>query len=223
METFSPVVRTTTIRIVFDVATAKDWTIKQLDVTNAFLHGELQEPVFMLQPPGFVDANKPSHVCRLTKALYGLKQAPRAWFDTFSKYLFEFGFTCSKSDPSLFTYHRAGKTLILLMYVDDMLLTGSHQELLQELLTALNKRFSMKDLGPPSYFLGVEIQSSPHGLFLHQTAYASDILHQAAMSNCNPMATPLPQQINIHNSDPFPEPTYFRSLAEILDATFNLR
>ncbi|KAL9294554.1 putative RNA-directed DNA polymerase [Arabidopsis thaliana] len=78
---------------------------------------------------------------------------------------------------------------------------------------SLNKRFSMKDLGAPSYFLGVEIESSPEGLFLHQTAYAKDILHQAAMSNCNSMPTPLPQHIENLNSDLFPEPTYFRSLA----------
>ena len=211
LETFSPVVRTATIRLVLDIATAKEWDIKQLDVTNAFLHGELNEPVFMHQPPGFMDPEKPSHVCRLTKALYGLKQAPRAWFDTFSNFLIDFGFTCCKSDPSLFTYHKDGKTLVLLLYVDDILLTGSDQ--VDQLLKSLNSRFSMKDLGPPKYFLGVEIEAHSGGLFLHQTAYAKDILHQAAMSNCNSMPTPLPQQIDNLNSDLFSEPTYFRSLA----------
>lgn len=213
LETFSPVVRTATIRLVLDVATAKGWSMKQLDVANAFLHGELQEPVFMTQPPGFIDPDKPSHVCRLTKALYGLKQAPRAWFDTFSNYLLDFGFKCSKSDPSLFIYHKNGKTLVLLLYVDDILLVGSDQTLLQDLLQSLNNRFSMKDLGLPRYFLGIEIEYPSNGLFLHQSAYASDNLHQAGMSNCNPMATPLPQHLDNLNSVPFPEPTYFRSLA----------
>lgn len=111
LETFSPVVRTATIRLVLEVAIAKEWPLKQLDVSNAFLHGELQEPVYMYQPAGFIDQAKPHHVCRLTKALYGLKQAPRAWFDTFSNYLLDFGFTCSKADPSLFIYHHNGKTL----------------------------------------------------------------------------------------------------------------
>ncbi|CAA7042103.1 unnamed protein product [Microthlaspi erraticum] len=212
LETFRPVVHTATIRMILDVATSKDWQIKQLDVSNAFLHGELKEPVFMFQPKGFEDPEKPDHVCKLTKALYGLKQAPRAWFDTFSNYIIDYGFTCSKSDPSLFHYHRNGKKMALLMYVDDMLLTGSDPALLQDLLDCLNKRFSMKDLGKPHYFLGVEIESYTGGMFLHQQAYAADILHQASMSDCNPMPTPLPLQLDDLNSEPFSEPTYFRSL-----------
>ncbi|KAL9308947.1 putative RNA-directed DNA polymerase [Arabidopsis thaliana] len=126
----------------------------------------------MYQPTSFVDSQKPNHVCRLTKALYGLKQAPRAWFDTFSNFLLDFGFVCSKSDPSLFVCLQDGKTLYLLLYVDDILLTGSDQSLLEDLLKALNNRFSMKDLGPPRYFLGIQIEDYSDGLFLHQTAYA---------------------------------------------------
>ncbi|AAD21687.1 Strong similarity to gi/3600044 T12H20.12 protease homolog from Arabidopsis thaliana BAC gb/AF080119 and is a member of the reverse transcriptase family PF/00078 [Arabidopsis thaliana] len=213
LETFSPVVRTATIRLVLDVSTSKGWPIKQLDVSNAFLHGELQEPVFMYQPSGFIDPQKPTHVCRLTKAIYGLKQAPRAWFDTFSNFLLDYGFVCSKSDPSLFVCHQDGKILYLLLYVDDILLTGSDQSLLEDLLQALKNRFSMKDLGPPRYFLGIQIEDYANGLFLHQTAYATDILQQAGMSDCNPMPTPLPQQLDNLNSELFAEPTYFRSLA----------
>lgn len=213
LETFSPVVRTATIRLVLNVAVSKGWKVKQLDVTSAFLHGELQEPVYMFQPGGFVDPERPNHVCKLTKALYGLKQAPRAWFDTFSNFLIDFGFMCSKSDPSLFTYHKQGQTLVLLLYVDDILLMGNDDALLQRLMETLNSSFSMKDLGEPHYFLGIEIKSHSEGLFMHQKAYAEDILHQAAMSDCNPMPTPLPQRIEHLNNDPFPEPTYFRSLA----------
>lgn len=103
LETLIIVVRTATIRLMLNIATTKGWTIKQLDVSSAFLHGELQEPVYMYQPDGFVDPEKPQHVCKLTKAFYGLKQATRAWFNTFSNYLIDFGFVCSTSDPSLFT------------------------------------------------------------------------------------------------------------------------
>ncbi|CAA7042356.1 unnamed protein product [Microthlaspi erraticum] len=103
--------------------------------------------------------------------------------------------------------------MALLLYVDDMLLTGSDSALLQDLLDCLNKRFSMKDLGKPQYFLGVEIESYEGGLFLHQQAYAKDILHKASMSDCSPMPTPLPLQLDELNSEPFEEPTYFRSLA----------
>lgn len=208
LETFSPVVRTATIRLVLNVAVAKGWSM-----SSAFLHGELKEPVYMYQPPGFEDPNRPNHVCRLTKALYGLKQAPRAWFDTFSEFLIDFGFCCSKSDPSLFTYHKGDKTLVLLLYVDDILLTGSDEALLQDLLASLKQRFPMKDLGKPSYFLGIEIESYDGGLFLHQAAYVRDILHQTAMYECNPMATPLPLRQEYEESDLFTEPTYFRSVA----------
>lgn len=187
--------------------------MKKLNVSNAFLHGELHEPVFMKQPPGFEDPNKPNHVCRLTKALYGLKQAPRAWFDTFSSFLLEFGFQCSKADPSLFVHHHNKQTLVLLLYVDDILLTGNDEALLQSLLQALNTTFSMKDLGTPSYFLGVEVQHTSDGMFLHKTAYATDILHQAQMSNCNAMPTPMPLKMEYSDTTLFSEPTYFRSLA----------
>lgn len=213
LETFSPVVRTATIRMILDVATAKEWPMKQLDVSNAFLHGELKEPVFMLQPAGFEDLSKPDNVCRLTKALYGLKQAPKAWFDTFSNYIIDYGFSCSKADPSLFTYYKNMKTMVLLLYVDDMLLTRSDQALLQHLLECLNKPFSMKDLGKPHYFMGVEIEDYNGGMYLHQTAYAADILRQASMADCTPMPTPLPLELDDFNSELFPKPTYFRSLA----------
>lgn len=104
IETYSPVVRTSTIRVVLNVAVAKNWKVRQFDVKNAFLHGDLLEEVFIEQPPGFVDATKPNHVCRLHKALYGLKQAPRAWFNKFTNFLLEFGFTCSPVDRSSVPY-----------------------------------------------------------------------------------------------------------------------
>lgn len=212
-ETFSPVVRTSTIRLVLDVATAKEWSIRQLDVSSAFLHGDLQEPVFMYQPEGFVDETKPEYVCKLTKALYGLKQAPRAWFDTFSNFLIDYGFQCCKSDPSLFTYHHNNKSMVFLLYVDDILLTESGNHSLQQLVDSMSVRFSMKDMRVPKYFLGIEIETHSSGVFLHQRAYAEDIFYQAQMSDCNPMPTPLPQRIEDLDTTLFPEPTYFRSLA----------
>lgn len=213
LETFSPVVRTATIRLMLNIVTTLSWPIKQLDVSSAFLHGELKEPVYMSQPAGFVDPQKPDYICKLTKALYGLKQAPRAWFDTFSNFLIDFGFVCSMSDPSLFTYCKDNQFMVLLLYVDDILLTGSDEKLLQALVNKLSTRFSMKDMGRPSYFLGIEMDTLEDGIFLHQQAYIKEILHVAAMSDCNPMPTPLPQRIESVDDTLFSEPTYFRSLA----------
>lgn len=101
-----------------------------MDVKNAFLHGDLAETVYMRQPAGFVDRNKPDHVCLLHKSLYGLKQSPRAWFDKFSSYLLQFGFVCSIKDPSLFIYSKGKDVIMLLLYVDDMLITGNSSSVL---------------------------------------------------------------------------------------------
>ena len=114
-----------TIRIVLVLAIHKDWPIQQLDVQNAFLHGLLFEEVYMRQTFGFIDPNYPHHVCKLHKSLYGLKQASRQWFQQFSDYLEELGFCESKADYSLFTFRKGALIIILLIYVDDILITGN--------------------------------------------------------------------------------------------------
>lgn len=169
----------------------------------------------MDQPSGFVDPKHPNYVCKLRKTIYGLKQAPRAWFDKFSTFLLEYGFICNIADPSMFVYYHNGQTLVLLLYVDDIILIGSNPSLFKHLIEALSSQFSMKDLGSLHYFLGIQVISHPEGMFLSQTKYAENILYQAGMSSCNFMATPLPLQIPpmANGSDLFPEPSYFRSLA----------
>lgn len=121
--TFSPVVKSTTIRIILSLAVLNKWTLHQLDVNNAFLHGQLKECLFMEQPPGFVDPQRPNHVCKLNKALYDLKQAPRAWFHRLSTFLISNGFSCSRADTSLFIFKRGECIMYLLVYVDDLILT----------------------------------------------------------------------------------------------------
>lgn len=148
--------------------------------------------VYMTQPSGFVDPLKPDHVCHLHKALYGLKQSPRAWFDKFSTYLLEFNFVCSTRDPSLFVYMKGKDVIMLLLYVDDMLITGNSSECLANLLTDLGKNFRMKDLGQLHYFLGIQAQFHSEGLFLSQQKYVEDLLAVVSMSGCSPMPIPLP-------------------------------
>jgi hypothetical protein len=126
-DTFSPVVKIATIRLVLSTAVSRGWCLRQLDVQNAFLHGILEEDVYMRQPPGFEDESKLHYVCKLDKALYGLKQTPRAWYSRLSSKLLQLGFKSSKSDTSLFIYSSNGVTIFILIYVDNIIVTTQRQ------------------------------------------------------------------------------------------------
>ena len=154
-ETFSPVVKPTTVRIILALAIQFGWFLRQLDVSNAFLHGVLQEEVYMSQPPGYKDISKPHHVCLLHKAIYGLKQAPRAWFDSFTTQLFHLGFHASCAGSNLFILIHLQQVVYLLLYVDDIIITGSDKVLVADIITQLGVSFALKDLGPLHYFFGV--------------------------------------------------------------------
>ncbi|KAL6350242.1 hypothetical protein AAG906_004187 [Vitis piasezkii] len=164
-ETFSPVVKPSTIRVVFTIALSRNWAIKQLDVNNVFLKGDLQEEVFMQQPQGFIDEQNPNLVCRLHKALYGLKQAPQAWFEKLHQVLLSFGFVSAKSDQSLFLRFTLSHITYFLVYVDDILITGSDTTAITSLIAQLNLEFSLKDLEEVHYFLGIQ-NPLPNGLKL---------------------------------------------------------
>jgi len=190
-DTFSPVVKASTVRVVLSLAITHGWPLCQLDVKNAFLHGILQEHVCMEQSPGYVDPRFPQHVCKLKKALYGIKQALHVWFQRFSSFLLKLGFTCSRADTSLFVLHCQQQIIYLLLYVDDIILTDNNNSLLSSFIRQLHSEFATKDLGSLSYFLGLEATSTPTGLFLSQTKYARDILTRAQLLDCKPISTPM--------------------------------
>jgi hypothetical protein len=123
--------------------------------------------------------------------LYGLKQAPRAWYNRFATYLTTLGFIEAKSDTSLFIFCRGSDTVYRLLYVDDIILTVSSMELLRRTISALQREFVMKDLGPLHHFLGITVEHRPDGLFLHQRTYTLDILKRAIMADCKPYTTPI--------------------------------
>lgn len=168
VQVFSHVVRTSTIRVVLGIVVAKDWRIRQLMCAMRSYTVNCKRKCFVEQPPGSVDPAFPDHVCKLHKALYGLKQAQRAWFNKFTNFLLDFGFKCSPDDPSLFTYHQGNRSLALLMYVDDVFITGNTQSLIDDLVTALSRAFSMKDMGDIHYFFGIQARYTEHGMFLDQ-------------------------------------------------------
>ena len=144
----------------------------------------------MEQPPGYIDPQFPTHVYRLQRALYGLKQDPRAWFQRFSQFLLGIRFTASRVDSSLFVYHSPHGVIYLLLYVDDMVITGSNSSMLSSLIDRLAKEFSMKDLGDLHYFLGIEVVRNDKDLFLNQANYELDLLTRAKLVDCKPISTP---------------------------------
>ncbi|PWA54870.1 hypothetical protein CTI12_AA431350 [Artemisia annua] len=202
-ETFSPVVKPATIRTVLILAASRHWPVHQLDVKNAFLHGTLSETVYMHQPPGFRDPRRPDHVCLLQQSLYGFKQAPHAWFQRFASYATRIGFSHSRCDSSLFIYKQGFDVAYLLLYVDGILLTASSTALLQRIIDSLHQEFSMTDLGPLNYFLGISV--------------TLEILERVGMRNCHSCRTPVDTESKLGaDGTPVADPTLYRSLAGAL-------
>ncbi|RVW57872.1 Retrovirus-related Pol polyprotein from transposon RE1 [Vitis vinifera] len=197
-ETFAPVAKINTVRVLLSLAANLDWPLQQFDVKNAFLHGELSEEVYMDLPPGCMVSEKQCQkVCKLKKSLYGLKQSPRAWFGRFTKSMRAFGYRQSNSDHTLFLKKQHGKITTLIVYVDDMVVTGNDPEERKALQNYLSREFEMKDLGPLKYFLGIEVSRSSEGIFLSQRKYALDLLQETGMSGCQPVNTPIEEGLKL--------------------------
>ncbi|WVZ49109.1 hypothetical protein U9M48_000490 [Paspalum notatum var. saurae] len=192
LDTFCPVVKTTTIRVILSLAISRGWSMRQIDIQNAFLHGVLEEEVYMKQPPGYCDPDRPSdYICRLKKALYGLKQAPRAWHSRLTGKLHELGFRSSVADASLLVFKQAGITMYMLVYVDDIIIVSSSNSATEKLIQKLMVDFAVKDLGPLEYFLGIEVKQKGNGILLSQKRYALDLIKKAGMHKCKPISTPM--------------------------------
>lgn len=205
-ETFSLVIKPTTVKLVLAIVVSCNWSLRQLDVSNAFLHGFLKEDVYMHQPPSYVDPLHPSYVCKLHKSFYSLKQAPKAWFERFTFHLLHLGFIASLADNSLFIFQSSSTIIYLLLYIDDIIGNDSSQVAL--LITTLSQVFELKDLGPLNYFLGIQITHAKHGITLTQTKYASDVLHRFHMENSKPVKTPCcsSSRLGLFSILPLPDP-----------------
>ncbi|RVW96902.1 Retrovirus-related Pol polyprotein from transposon TNT 1-94 [Vitis vinifera] len=185
-DTFSPVAKIASVRLLLSMAAMCSWPLYQLDIKNAFLHGDLAEEVYMEQPPGFVAQGESGLVCRLRRSLYGLKQSPRAWFSRFSSVVQEFGMLRSTADHSVFYHHNSlGQCIYLVVYVDDIVITGSDQD-----------------------------AQSSSGVVLSQRKYALDILEETGMLDCKPVDTPMDPNVKLvpGQGEPLGDPGRYRRL-----------
>ncbi|GJR75583.1 putative ribonuclease H-like domain-containing protein [Tanacetum coccineum] len=196
-ESFAPVARLEAIRIFIANAASKNMTVYQMDVKTAFLNGELKEEVYVHQPEGFVDPERPHHVYRLKKALYGLKQAPRAWYDTLSKFLLAQGFSKGVVDPTLFIRKTGKHTLHVQIYVDDIIFASTDPKDCDRFSNEMSSKFQMSMMGQISFFLGLQISQNPRGIFINQSKYANEILKKFDLHKSDPVDTPMAERTKL--------------------------
>ncbi|KAL0433957.1 UNVERIFIED_CONTAM: Retrovirus-related Pol polyprotein from transposon RE1 [Sesamum latifolium] len=193
VDSFSPVAKAVTVRVLLAVAASKNWLLHHVDVNNAFLHDFLEEDIYMEPPEGYqvIEGN----VCKLKRSLYGLKQASRQWNVEFTSKVEAFGFVQSKHDHCLFTKSSATEFVLLLVYVDDILIAGDSATAIHDVKTYLNNLFTIKDLGVAKYYLGLEIARSNEGVTVTQAKYIRDLLLDTGMAQAKAASTPLPTGI----------------------------
>lgn len=202
------------MHLLLSLAVSSNWPLHQLDVQNTFLHGDLEEAVFIKQPPGFINPDHLIHVCKLRKSIYGLKQAPQAWFAKLTDKLLELGFHGSRSDSSLFILHTKSDCLYILIYVDDIIVTGSSSILISDFIASLSLYFPVKDLGQLHYFLGVEVHYLSSGLFLSWSKYIADLLFCTNMHKSKSVSTPMTTSVRLTAFDgpTFEDPQLYQSI-----------
>ena len=213
-EVFAPVARIETVSLVLALAVHGKWQVHHMDVKSAFLNDELQEEVYVSQPPGFMNPNQPGKVLKLKKALYGMKQAPRAWNAKLDKELVNLGFYRSGEEHAVYKRGSGESLLLIGVYVDDLIICGPDNSRIAEFEQQMCKTFSMSDLGLLSYYLGMEVRQKPGLITICQRAYAEKIVEQCGMKGCNPVDTPMEQNNKLKPGKPdmARDVTKFRSI-----------
>ena len=212
-DTFSPTAKIISVRCLLSLVAARGWPLHQMDVNNAFLHGDLAEEIYMSLPPGHQRQGEQNLVYRLHKSLYGLKQASRQWFAKFSEAICSAGFVQSRADYSLFTKTQGKLFTALLIYVDDILITGNDPASISATKKFLHSRFNLKDLGNLKYFLGIEVSTSKKGIFISQQKYALEIIEDVGLLGAAPITTPMERGLKLlDKSDLLKEPSKYKRL-----------
>ena len=214
-EVFAAVARIETVCFLLALAAAKGWQVHHLDVKTAFLHEDLKEDIYVCQPEGFEVTGQKNKVYKLRKAFYGLLQAPRAWNEKLNKVLSELRFERCSKEPAL--YRRVDKEHLLLVavYVDDLLVTGTSLEMIDEFKKGMATKFEMSDLGKLTYYLGIEVDQHSEGITLRQERYANKILDETGMQDCNAVYVPFDPSLKFskaHEESSVNEKDYRRTI-----------
>jgi len=225
-DTFALVAKMNKIRIMIALATKYDWKLHQLDVKSAFQNGDLQEEIYLVLPEGFVRKGQEHLVCKFKKALYGLKQAPRYWYEKIGKFFFQQGFKKSKNDPNLYVKTAINGDIVLLsIYVDDLIITGSADKLITYIKMKLSQEFEMKDPSEMHYCIGLELWRNDGRTLITQRKYKDEVLKRFHMNECKAASTPLEQNIKLRSDDRTKEVngTLYRQLVGSLNSLTTTR
>ena len=196
-DTYSPVTRITSIRVLIALAAVYNLEIHQMDVKTAFLNGDLEEEIYMEQPEGFVVPGNGNKVCRLVKSLYGLKQAPKQWHAKFDHTMLSNGFQINECDKCVYIKNTPNKVVIVCLYVDDMLIMSNDIANINATKQMLANKFDMKDLGVADLILGIKIHKTPEGLALSQSHYIQKVLEKFRYLNYKSAKTPIDMNLNL--------------------------
>ncbi|GJX46286.1 retrovirus-related pol polyprotein from transposon TNT 1-94 [Tanacetum coccineum] len=190
-ETYAPVARLESIRILLTFACALDFKLFQIDVKSAFLNGFINEKVYVAQHPGFIDFAKPNHVYKLKKALYGLKQAPKAWYDILKAFLIKHDYTMRMVDNTIFTIKKDPNLIIVQIYIDDIILGLTCQEMCDDFAKIMHDEFEMSMMEELNFLLGLRIKQLEDGIFFNQSKYIKEMLKKFGLEDSKPMKTPI--------------------------------
>ena len=181
------------------IANQLNLEVHQMDVSTAFLNGELEEEIYMSQPEGYVKEGEEELVCKLNKSIYGLKQSSRCWFNTIDEFLENSGYTKSSSDPCIYIKREGENIMLIALYVDDLIPASNSKSMLHREKAALQQRFEMKDLGEVHYCLGIQVERDKDNkrMKLHQAQYLTNLLEKFGMQDSKPVATPVDQSTKL--------------------------
>ncbi|GJY11705.1 putative ribonuclease H-like domain-containing protein [Tanacetum coccineum] len=218
-ETYAPVARLESIRILLAYACALDFKLFQMDVKSAFLNGFINEEVYVAQPPGFIDFEKPDHVYKLKKALYGLKQAPKAWYDRLKAFLIKHEYKMGMVDNTLFTKKKSSNLIIVQIYVDDIIFGSTCQDMCDEFAKIMHDEFEMSMMGELNFFLGLQIKQMKDGIFFNQSKYIKEMLKKFGLEDSKPMKTPMSSDTKLTKGEECEsvDSTKYRGMIEVME------